>query len=66
MTDPPPMTWRESLPPRRRASLWLPHQQVTLTLRQPDGMATTFQVRYCPQTRELAYNVALWEEACSS
>lgn len=60
MPDPRPMPWLASLPARRRARLWLPRVQVTLTLLLPDGVATPFQVRYCPQTGELAHNVAAW------
>lgn len=63
MPEPREMTWLESLAARHRRKLWLPRQQVTLTLGLPDGIATTHQIRYCPHTDENADNVARWQHA---
>jgi hypothetical protein len=53
-----PMSFRDSLPPEARDRLWMPRLCLTLTLPALDGSYTAFQVKYCPQSHEMAHNVA--------
>ena len=58
-TDALPTTFQDSLPGYAREWLWLPHQTVTLTLPMPGGEWYAFNVRYCPQERQLANNITV-------
>lgn len=52
-----PMTFLTAMPPAVRTLCWIPKTIVTLTLPGPDGH-TAFTVHRCPQTHQLAHNVA--------
>ena len=57
-----PMDFLASLPPGKRALLWLPRVCVTLTLPDHEGTHTAFTVRHAPITKELAFNVATYTQ----
>jgi hypothetical protein len=57
------MTFLESLPAVLRQYCWLPTQQLTLAF-LPFGQGhTAWQVKTCPQTGQLAWNVAHYHPA---
>jgi hypothetical protein len=53
-----PLPFRESLPSYARTWCWFPKLTLTLCLDLPTGEGTLFQVYWCPQTGQFAYNVA--------
>jgi hypothetical protein len=55
-----PVSFRDSLPADVRDLSWLPVMTVTLAFLPCGQGQTVYQLRYAPQTRQYAWNVALY------
>jgi hypothetical protein len=53
-----PVPFRDSLPLAVRELCWLPYMALTLAFLPCGQGHTVYQVRYAPQTRQFAWNVA--------